>query len=207
MAQAVGRASPKGEIQLTAGLREELEFWRFLDEWDKHIPWKDEKHWVLSVSTDASLSRGAGVIHCQPNDVVLGDFWESDLAELNINVKEMWAIAKVLESLPSDIRGCRVDVQVDNQAAIHTWMGRGGRSRELTRVARHIFQLVTQRNILLELSYVPSKSNPADSFSRSLSKSDSMLSKHCSEMVETEFGGLSGHNLDLMALDSNAQRD
>ena len=65
MAQAVGRASPKGEIQLTAGLREELELWRFLDEWNKHIPWKDEKHWVLSVSTDASLSRWAGVIHCQ----------------------------------------------------------------------------------------------------------------------------------------------
>ena len=119
----------------------------------------------------------------------------------------MWAIAKVLESLPSGIRDCRVDVQVDNQVAIHTWMGRGGRSRELTEVARHIFQLVTQKNILLELSYVPSKSNPADSFSRSLSKSDSMLSKHCWEMVEAEFGGLSGHNLDLMALDSNAQCD
>ena len=59
--------------------------------------WKDEKHWVLSVSTDASLSRWADVIHCQPNDVVLGDFWESDLAEVSINVKEMWAIAKVLE--------------------------------------------------------------------------------------------------------------
>ena len=207
MAQVVGRASLKGEIQLTAGLREELELWRFLDEWDKHIPWNDEKHWVLSVSTDASLSRWAGVIHFQANDVVPGDFWESDLAELNINVKEMRAIAKVLESLPSDIRDCRVDVQVDNQAAIHTWMGRGGRSRELTKVARHIFQLVTQRNILLELSYVSSKSNPADSFSHSLSKSDSMLSKHCWETVEAEFGGLSGYNLDLMALDSNAQCD
>ena len=98
-------------------------------------------------------------------------------------------------------------MQVDNQAAIHTWMGRGGLSRELIEVARHIFQLVTQRNILLELSSVPSKSNSADFFSRSLSKSDSMLSKHCWEMVEAEFGGLSGDNLDLMALDSNAQCD
>ena len=145
MAQAVGRASPKGEIQLTAKLREEMEFWRLFDEWDRHIPWKNEKHWVLSASTDASLSRWAGVIHCQPDDVVLGDFWGSDLAEVNTNVKEMWAIAKVLESLSSDIRDCRVDVQVDNQAVIHTWMGRGGRSRELTKVAQHIFQLVTQR--------------------------------------------------------------
>ena len=55
----------------------------------------------------------------------------------------MRAIAMVLESLLSDIRDCRVDVQVDNQAVIHTWMGRGGRSIELTKVAQHIFQLVT----------------------------------------------------------------
>ena len=133
------KASPKREIQLTAKLREEMEFWRLLDEWDRHIPWKDEKLWVLSASTDASLSPWAGVIHCQPDDVVLRDFWGSDLAEININVKEMWAIAKVLESLPPDIRDCRVDVQVDNHAVIHTWMGRRGRSRELTKVAQHFF--------------------------------------------------------------------
>ena len=86
-------------------------------------------------------------------------------------------------------------------------MGRGGRSRELTKVAQHIFQLATQRNILSELCYVPSKSNPADSFSCSLSKSDSMLLKPSWDMVEAEFRGLSGHNLGLMALDSNAQCD
>ena len=34
-----------------------------------------------------------------------------------------------------------------------------------------------------------------------------MLSKHCWDIVKTEFGGLSGHNLDLMALDSNVRRD
>lgn len=61
-AQAIGRASSKGETQLMAGLRKEVEFWRFLCEWDRHIPCKDEKHWVLSVSTDASLSHCADVI-------------------------------------------------------------------------------------------------------------------------------------------------
>ena len=70
MAQAVGRASPKGEIQLTAGLREELEFWRVLDEWDKHIPGK------MRNTGFCQSRRWAGVIHCQPNDVVLGDFWD-----------------------------------------------------------------------------------------------------------------------------------
>lgn len=85
--QAVGRASSKGDIQLMVGLCEEVEFWRFLDEWNRHISWKNEKHWVFSVSTDASLSRWAGVIHHQPDDVVLGD-WEPDLVEVNISVKK-----------------------------------------------------------------------------------------------------------------------
>lgn len=71
-----------------------------LNYWDSYIPWRDETHWALSVSKVASLSRWAGVIHCQPDDVVLGDLWEWDLAEININVKEMWVRAKVLESLP-----------------------------------------------------------------------------------------------------------
>ena len=29
----------------------------------------------------------------------------------------MWAVAKSLESLPKDIRDCRLDIQVDNQAS------------------------------------------------------------------------------------------
>ena len=33
-----------------------------------------------------------------------------------------------------------------------------------------------------------------------------MLSRHCWDVVETNFGGSCRHNLDLMALDSNVQR-
>ena len=33
-----------------------------------------------------------------------------------------------------------------------------------------------------------------------------MLSKQCWGLVESQFGGASGHNLDLMASDSNVQR-
>lgn len=96
---------------------------------------------------------------------------------------------------------------MDNQALIHTWMGRGVHSRELTDVAKHIFQLITQKNLELRLSYVPSECNPADWFSSVLCPSDSMLSKVCWEMVQKEIGGLCGHSLDLMSLDSNVQFD
>lgn len=121
--------------------------------------------------------------------MVLGDFWEADISGENINVKEMWAVAKVLESLPPAIRDCRVDVQVDNQAVLYTWMGRGSKSKPLTKVAQRLFQLVTSRNILLELTYLPSECNPADWFSRTYSKGDSMLSGECWKVVQRNFGG------------------
>lgn len=114
MAAGVGSASSKGEVKMTPHLREELEFWRFLDTWASHVPWRQEKHVALTISTDASQSRWAGVIHQQPSDIVLGDFWESEGAHENINVKEIWAVAKVLEALPGEIKDCRVNVQVDN---------------------------------------------------------------------------------------------
>lgn len=119
----------------------------------------------------------------------------------------MFAVSKGLESFPCDVRDCRVDVQVDSQVALEAWSGRGLRSHELTQVAKHIFDLVTQRHISLAMFYVPSKSNPAEWFSRKLSRSDSMLSPLCWNMVQSEFAGVGGHNLDLMALDSNTHLD
>jgi len=39
---------------------------------------------------------------------------------MKIKVKEMWAVAKSLDPYPTEIEDCRVDIQVDNQAIIHT---------------------------------------------------------------------------------------
>ena len=60
---------------------------------------------------------------------------------------------------------------------------------------------------MLSMTFVPSGLNAADRFSRQLSRSDAMLSRGCWKIVDTVFGGPSGHNLDLMAFDSNVQRD
>ena len=77
----------------------------------------------------------------------------------------MLAVYKALESLSCDVQDCRVDVQVDSQVALEAWAGRCPRSHELTQVAKHIFDLVTQQNISLAMFFVPSNSNPADWFS------------------------------------------
>ena len=94
---------------MSSSLSEEIAFWRFLDDWTGHVLWRTESHVVVTISTDASLSRWAGVIHHQPTDIVLGDFWEGHMASESINVKEFWAVAKVLEALPEDVRDCRVN--------------------------------------------------------------------------------------------------
>lgn len=106
-----------------------------------------------------------------------------------------------------EVRDCRGYIQADNQAIIHTWHGRGSRSKDLNRVAQRIFSLVTERNIALSMHYVPSEINAADCFSRRLSRQESMLSPRCWRIVQAEFGGERGHTLDLMALDSNVTRD
>ena len=192
---------------LSSSLREEILFWRFLDDWDSFIPWRQESHVAISLSTDASLFRWAAVIHLRSSDLSIGDYLEDEMKNKHINVKEMYAVAKALESLPLDVKHCRVDIQVDSQVVIHAWSGRGSRSRDLTELAKRIFQFVTQRNLSVSMSYVPSGSNPADWFSRKLSNSDAILSQRCWELLQFEFGGHEGHNLDLMSLDSNTQRD
>ena len=49
--------------------------------------------------------------------------------------------------------------------------------------------------------------NAADWFSRRFSRKETMLSTRCWQIVKAEFGGESGHTLDLMALDSNVMKD
>ena len=204
MGAAVGQASRGADVTLPPPLREEMEFWRFLDGWQDAIPWIQESHISVSLSTDASAFRWAAVFHQKPADRNVGDYWEDNLMNEHINVKEMHAVLKALESLPTSVKDCRVDLQVDNQATLNAWHGRGPRSSKLNQVAPQIFHVVTSKNLALSISYVPSGLNPAD-FSRRLSDSDAMLSPRCWDIVQSIFGGLNGHTLDLMALDSNAQ--
>jgi hypothetical protein len=100
-----------------------------------------------------------------------------------------------------------MDVKVDNQVTINSWHGRGPKSLALSKVARSLFEEVTERNLMLEMTYIPSGSNPADQPSRRLTRADAMLSATSWGFVQSIFGGPNGHNLDLMALDSNVQHN
>ena len=112
----------------------------------------------------------------------------------------------VLQSLSQHLKACRVDVQVDNMPLIAAWNNEGSRSSQLNSGLKDIFQLTLDTDLVLNLIYVPSACNVADEPSRSIRKSDAMLSER-SWGKQRFFGGRLGHTFDLMALDSNSMKD
>lgn len=191
-------------VKLYRDLREELEHWRFLDDWDGFMPWRLECHKQVSLATDSSLYKyGVVVISGNKKGMQFSDFWE-DNDDRPIHLKEAHALLLALRSILPDIIGHRVDVLTDSKALLFAWQNQGGRDKALTDFVKQIFQLVYENKIHLSLSYIPSKANPADAPSRGISMDDVMLSRGSWRKVEDAYGP---HSVDLMAIDSNAMRD
>jgi hypothetical protein len=83
--------------------------------------------------------------------------------------------------------------------------GASRHSPQLTEATKDLYSVISQRNLQLVLSHVSSSDNEADRPSRRLSALDATLSPRTWALVERMFGGISGHTVDMMALDSNAQ--
>ena len=98
-----------------------------------------------------------------------------------------------------------MDVYTDSQVLIASWRRQGSKSRDLADVFKRIFGIVSTYNIHLNLFYISSADNPADTPSRVFPLKDSKLSSSAWVQVQAEFGGRSGHSADLMALPSNLQ--
>lgn len=73
MASAIGSAAGKQEAPLSPLLREELAFWRFLDSWTGHIPWRKEEHVALTLSKEA----WAAVAHTGSHELTLVIFGQA----------------------------------------------------------------------------------------------------------------------------------
>ena len=75
MSHAFASVDGNGRLSLTPALREELSYWQFLDSWQDWLPWRDEKHVRLSLSSHASGFGWGCVFHlpgyfflCPPED-------------------------------------------------------------------------------------------------------------------------------------------
>ena len=49
-------------VGVTGALRKEIEHWRFLDSWKGCLPWLDEKHVMVNISSDSSYFSWGGTI-------------------------------------------------------------------------------------------------------------------------------------------------
>ena len=207
MSHAIASASSNGLVPLSQALRSELIHWRFLDTWRECVPWREERHLRLSVSSDASGYGWGAVFHDHESsgNRTLGDYWDDCQKGLNISTKEMLALVNSIRAAPECVRDCRIDAFVDSQVLIDSWYGQGSRkSLELTNATKDLFFVLTARNLQLNLFHVSSRENSADGPSRKICPSDSKLSFSAWAQVEQAFGGVTGHTFDLMALDSNA---
>ncbi len=177
----------------------------FLKTWNAPLPWRDERHFRVSLATDGSAA-GWGSSVLSPVVQEVSDYWIGEELSWDIATKEAVAIDRVLLSCHAVLSNSWVDVLVDNQVVISSWNNQGGRSASLNRAIKQLFFTTLKLNISLHLSYVPTGDNPADVPSCRLSAMDSQLTGSVWQVVQKEFGG-EGHTCDVMALDSNAMLD
>jgi hypothetical protein len=187
------------DVRVVGDVRDEIIFWRFLDGHSDWANWRGERHVDLQLSTDSSGFAWGAVL---PDGQIIHDLWPQN-DNRPIHLKETEALLKTLQAIPEMIRDKRVDVAADNQVLVKGWGSQGAKDPLMIKLLKSIFEVVSRHNCDLKIAYVPSKVNPADAASRSLSLADTRLSMVAWSKVESWFGP---HSMDLMALDSNAMR-
>ena len=191
-------------LPLPQAALDEIAFWSFVDSTTEPVPWLLQQHVSLELCTDASGYGWGATVVLPDGPVVLQDYWSSELFHHDICCKEALAVLFALQSLEQSIFRRRVDVRVDNEGLVHAWSGLKSRSPELVGVLQALFLLTVDLRFSLNLTWISTKDNPADAPSRSLQRSDSMLSVALRRQIWDCYGPLS---FDLMALPSNVFRD
>ena len=200
MARATSKALLSSQlIKIEGAVREEIEYWKFIDYFSNWMPWKKERHAEVILTTDSSGFAWGATMGTQ----VIRDMWPQK-DRRPIHIKEGAALVKALQAFGPHLQGQRVDVYTDNMAVLKAWQSEGAKDSSLNMILKSLFQTTISLNCELKLLYIPSKNNPADRPSRKLSLIDSRLSQLAWKKVESLHGP---HTFDLMALDSNAMTD
>lgn len=202
--KAISRLSSSSHltVKVEVPLRAEIEYWRFIDEWTDCLSWRSEHHATVTLYCDASKRAWGGTLSRDGQDLASRDYWLDNFDD--INILEARALLCSLVAFHECIGSCRVDVHTDSRVLISAIENEGCKSSGVNSVLKEILCCCRQYNFTLAMHYLPSGENPADTPSRKRSDLDCMLSREAWEQVERLY---SPHTFDLMALDSNCQRD
>ena len=201
MSQCFNKQEP---ILVSEEPKEELVHWHFLDAWKKCLPWKSEKHFTVSLCSDASNSGWGGILSLLADKKESHDYWKNDELACSTAVKEAKALQHTLMVFSNEIQNGRVNALVDNKNLIDGGNKEGSRSISLTNEVKRLFHLCFNLDINLILAHVPLQQMEADAPSRYTYDIECRLSDQLWEIVDSAFGH---HTIDLMALPSNVRTD
>ena len=193
------------QFRITKDLRKELLHWRFLDSWEGFLPWRDERHFKLTLFSDAYFS-GWGACLKLPGEAPIEarGYWDETSRGYHIAAKETRALFNAVQCLLDQSFNARVDVFVDNKVLLNSWQKQISKSLIISDTLKDLFLFTMAHNLSLSLHYVPSHLNPADQPSRVSSDLDCTLSQDMWKRIDTTFGP---HTIDLMALPSNVRHN
>ena len=155
------------------------------------------------IYTDAS-NLGWGI---HSNGISNGDRWRPEEKDFHINVLELLAIKKGIQSFCQDDQNLHIKVMSDNATAIAYIKNMGGtKSSSCNKVARDIWLWCKSRNIWITIAFVPGKLNiEADVASRKFKENTEwMLNTNVFNSIIEEFGQ---PEIDLFASSTNRQVD
>jgi hypothetical protein len=191
-----------GDIIALAGLLwTELTHWLSLASWHGTQPWRSERHVSVTIETDSSGRRWGGRILLGDSEFRAGDDWSLEECRLHINILEMMAFYNVLLSFRPLLANSLVDCYIENRSAMFNLMNGGGRSVEMTEVAKLIFHLQREDNFDNVYHWIASELNSvADAISRE--ESPLRLRPLLFAQLDEQFGCFT---LDLLSSAANRQ--
>ncbi|CAG2194019.1 unnamed protein product [Mytilus edulis] len=105
-------------VRVFGPLKEEIEYWKFLDKWEGFSKWN--QNFIIRLTWLQTLPgyRYGALVNLGDNHLTMGD-WLADTRP--IHEKEAEAILKALQSLGKSLFDSRVDVLTDSMAVIGAW--------------------------------------------------------------------------------------
>jgi len=159
--------------------------------------WKPAK--VTQIFSDAS-GTGWGA---HLGEATAGGHWKEDEAALHINTKELLGVEKALRTFKDQLQGKRVVSMTDSMTAKAYVEHAGGPDLLRTQIARRIWALAVEMDILLSSEWLPGSANEiADKESRVQPRDDWMVKRETFRFIDGKWGQ---HDVDRFADDLNAQ--
>jgi hypothetical protein len=197
----------RGEVRLTAGVREEAALWmRVLEAWDGAAIRPTEIQTPIVLRVDASDS-GWGGWREGPQQLEAHELFTEDEAATSSTHREMLGLERLLKVEEAD--RCRANDQLKDTLVFtdsfntHLICDHGSSKPDLNEIAKRVFLFCVERSIRLEVRWVPREENiRADELSKLVSSGDWYLRKEWFQHLDHLWGP---HTIDRMAKRSNAQ--